>query len=119
MEYSRQIEKDKITRLIIDYKANMPKCKDKLLEYGRGLTRGNKIQTMEPFDDPPLRESEGQSTEINSVTRTNRFAPRPGNPRGAPMPNFGGGRKAKSKSEPNPFRSPSPAVTTEKDPKGQ
>eukprot|EP00973_Karenia_brevis_P060951 8476123-Karenia_brevis.AAC.1 len=62
-------------RLITDYNTNMTKCKDKLLEYSRGLTRGNKIHGMEPFDEPPTRESqpgsstgrsEGSSAAINS-----------------------------------------------------
>eukprot|EP00973_Karenia_brevis_P087307 12104696-Karenia_brevis.AAC.1 len=34
------------------------------------------------------------------------------------MPKFGG-RKAKPKAQPNPFRSPSPEATEEKDPSGQ
>eukprot|EP00973_Karenia_brevis_P036880 5082142-Karenia_brevis.AAC.1 len=94
----------------------MTKCKDKLLEYGRGLSKGNQRQVMEPFDEPPIRNDEGQSSEVNAVTRTNRFAPRPGN---LAMPNFGGGRKAKARAQPNPFRSTSPEATEEKDPKGQ
>eukprot|EP00973_Karenia_brevis_P061945 8615604-Karenia_brevis.AAC.1 len=77
----------------------MSKCKGKLLDYARAITRGNKIQVMEPFDEPPARESEargstdreeGASAAINSITRVRGFKPKPGNPCGVPMPNFGG-----------------------------
>eukprot|EP00973_Karenia_brevis_P030102 4148221-Karenia_brevis.AAC.1 len=78
---------------------------------------------MEPFDEPPTRETEARSSTdreegapvvINSVIRVKGFRPRPGNPCGVPMPNFGG--RASLKPQVNPFRDPSPAITEERDP---
>eukprot|EP00973_Karenia_brevis_P080035 11104071-Karenia_brevis.AAC.1 len=82
----------------------MSKSKDKLLDYSRALTRRNKIHVMGPFAEPPTRENvpgsstgreEGPAAGINSVTKTKGFKPKPGNPCGVPMPNFGGRPKPK------------------------
>eukprot|EP00973_Karenia_brevis_P007897 1071204-Karenia_brevis.AAC.1 len=61
MELSRKAEKDKIIKLIKDYNANMTKCTDQLLEYGKDLTKGNKGDVLGSFDEPPLRGDQGQS----------------------------------------------------------
>eukprot|EP00973_Karenia_brevis_P012127 1645201-Karenia_brevis.AAC.1 len=61
MELSRKAEKDNIIRLIKDYNANMTKCTDQLLEYGKVSTKGNKGDGLGSFDEPPLRGDQGQS----------------------------------------------------------
>eukprot|EP00973_Karenia_brevis_P073875 10270672-Karenia_brevis.AAC.1 len=44
MEHARQVEKNRVSGLIKDYRDNMATCEEKLIDYSRGLTRKNKLQ---------------------------------------------------------------------------
>eukprot|EP00973_Karenia_brevis_P049504 6867694-Karenia_brevis.AAC.1 len=55
MEHTRQVNKDQVSCLIKEYRGNMAKCEEQLLEYSRGLTRKNKLPSDKGpnFPDPP------------------------------------------------------------------
>eukprot|EP00973_Karenia_brevis_P081382 11280146-Karenia_brevis.AAC.1 len=66
MEHAKNVEKERITSLVKEYRENMAICEGQLLDYARSLTKRNKFYIGKKgtnFDAPPTRDDGDQKGE--------------------------------------------------------